>query len=53
MVSAVLLAGRPVLAAVVVALGAIGTAWIVTVVPTRELVLAERGAFESTSDGPA
>lgn len=50
-VSAVLLSGRPVLAVVMLALGAIGTACILLVVPTRELVLAERAAFDSPADG--
>ena len=50
-VSAFLLSSRPVLAVIMLGLGAIGTACIVLVVPTRELVLAERGAFDSPSDG--
>jgi uncharacterized protein len=50
-VSAILLSGRPVLAVVMLALGAIGTACILLVVPTRELVLAERAAFDSPADG--
>ncbi len=49
-VSAVLLSSRPVLAVVMLVLGAIGTACIVLVVPTRELVLAERAAFDSPGD---
>lgn len=50
-VSALLLAGRPVIAVALLVLGAIGTACIVFAVPTRELVLAERAAFETAPDG--
>lgn len=49
-VSAVLLSSRPLLAVAMLVLGAIGTACIVLVVPTRELVLAERAGFDSPGD---
>jgi hypothetical protein len=50
-VSALLFAGNAVLAVGLVLLGVIGTACIVFAVPTRELVLAERAAFERAADG--
>ena len=39
-----LLVGRPVVAAVIVAAGAVGVGWVLLRVPTRERVLARRAA---------
>ncbi len=47
-ISAFLLRGTPIIAVTMVVLGAIGTAVIVLVVPTRELVLAERAALDES-----
>jgi uncharacterized membrane protein YbaN (DUF454 family) len=47
-ISAFVLRGQPIIAATMVVLGVIGTAVIVLVVPTRELVLAERAALEES-----
>ena len=47
-ISAFVLRGQPIIAATMVALGVVGTAVIMVVVPTRELVIAERSALEET-----